>query len=73
MWEWWDSDYRDAPHQAPVSSPEQFRDTLELEVIRFEPGDDAYLVYADHGLVDGYGIHIHVSPTGRFTRGPHIG
>jgi hypothetical protein len=71
MWDWWYNSSGPAEREA-VRSPEQFRDTLELEVIRFEPGKDAFLDYADHGLVSGYGIRIYVSPDGRFTRGPEV-
>jgi hypothetical protein len=70
MWAWWSVDYRDPPYSDAIRTPEEFRDQLTLEVIRFEPGEDAYLDYADHGLVDDYGIRIYVTPDGQFTGGP---
>ncbi len=72
MWDWWYNEYCDPPDREAVRTPEQFRDKLELEVVRFEPGKDAFLDYADHGLVSGYGIRVYVSPDGRFTRGPEV-
>jgi hypothetical protein len=72
MWGWWREDQCGDP-DPQVSTREQFGDRLELEVIRFEPGAEAMLVYADNGLVSGYGIRIWVTPTGRFTRGPEVG
>ena len=72
MWEWWSEEYCDSPDLEEVATPEAFRDTLELEVIRFEPGADVFLDYADHGLVQGYGIRIYVSPDGRFTDRPMV-
>jgi hypothetical protein len=73
MWDWWFNEYCDPPDREAIPTPERFRDTLELEVIRFEPGKDAYLVYQDHGLVCGYGILIWITPEGRFTKGPMMG
>ncbi len=72
MWDWWYNEYCDPPDREAVRTPEQFRDTLELAVIRFEPSKDAFLDYADHGLVSGYGIRVYVSPDGRFTGGPEV-
>ena len=72
MWDWWYNEYCDPPDRETVRTPEQFRDKLSLEVVRFEPGEDAFLDYEDHGLVDGYGIRIYVTPDGRFTRGPEM-
>jgi|GEM_PF-2761726 len=73
MWDWWYNEYCDPPDREAVRTPEEFRDKLTLEVIRFEPGEDAFLDYADQGLVCGYGIRIYLSPDGRFTRGPEMG
>jgi hypothetical protein len=73
MWDWWYNEYCDPPDRIEVNTAEQFRDKLELEVIRFEPDEDGCLVYEDHGMVCGYGIEIHVSPGGRFTSGPAMG
>jgi hypothetical protein len=73
MWDWWYNEYCDPPDREAVRSPAEFRDKLTLEVIRFEPGKDAFLDYADHGLVCGYGIRIYVSPDGQFTSGPEMG
>jgi hypothetical protein len=73
MWDWWYNEYCDPPDREAVRTPEEFRDKLTLEVVRFEPGEDAFLDYADHGLVCGYGIRIYVTPDGRFTRGPEMG
>ncbi|WP_149110481.1 hypothetical protein [Limnoglobus roseus] len=73
MWDWWYNEYCDPPDREEVRTQEEFRDKLSLEVIRFEPGEDGFLDYADHGLVCGYGIRVYVRPDGRFTRGPEIG
>lgn len=73
MWDWWFNDYSDPPDREAIRTPEQFRDKLTLEVIRFDSADtDGFLDYADHGLVSHYGIRIYVSPDGRFTRGPEV-
>jgi hypothetical protein len=73
MWHWWYNEYCGPPDREAARTPAEFRDRLTLEVIRFEPGKDAFLDYADHGLVCGYGIRIDVSPDGRFTSGPQMG
>jgi len=72
MWEWWFNEYSGPPDREAVTTAEQFRDTLELEVIRFEPAADAFLDYADHGLVCNYGIRIWVGPEGQFSGGPEV-
>lgn len=73
MWDWWYNEYSDPSDREEVPTREEFCRKLELEVIRFEPGENGYLVYADQDLVSGYGIHIHVSQEGRFTQGPYMG
>jgi hypothetical protein len=72
MWDWWYNEYCDPPDREAIRTPKQFCDTLELEVIRFEPDAEAYLDYADHGLVCNYGIRVYVNSNGRLTRGPEI-
>jgi hypothetical protein len=72
MWDWWFESSGPLDRQV-ICTPEQFRDTLSLEVIRFDAADtDGFLDYADHGLVGNYGIRIYVSPDGRFTGGPEM-
>jgi hypothetical protein len=73
MWDWWFNEYCDPSDRETIRTPKEFCEKLELEAIRFEPGADARLAYADHELVGGYGIHINVNHDGRFTRGPEMG
>ena len=73
MWDWWFNEYSDPPDRKAVRTPEQFRDRLTLEVIRFDSAEtDGFLDYADHGMMCNCGVRIYVSPKGRFTGGPEM-
>ena len=71
MWDEWVEGFDgDEP---TVPTPAAFRDWIRLEVLRFEPNGDIYVVYDDEGLLDGYGIHQHITAGGGFVGGPYMG
>lgn len=70
MWDWWRTTGWAA--DPDIATPADFARSLALELVRFEAGRDAYLVYADNGLVDHCGIRIYVGPDGQFTGGPMV-
>jgi hypothetical protein len=73
LWDWWRAYNGTEAGPDTETTPEQFRDTLQLRVIRFDPGDGAVAVYDDQGMVEGYGVLIRIGPEGQFRGRPWIG
>jgi hypothetical protein len=71
MFDWWLDSYYDEEIDE-VTTPEGFRDTIELDGISFYANGKASVVYNDHNLVGGHAICLSVGPNGEFSDGPDI-
>jgi hypothetical protein len=71
MFDWWLDSYYDEDIDE-ITTPEGFRDTIELAGISFYGNGKAYVLYDDHNLVGGHTISLSVSPSGEFSDGPDI-
>lgn len=63
---WYDEDIDD------VTTPEGFREKLELSGINFYDDQEARLIYDDGGLFGGHGFSLQVNAAGEFVAGPDM-